>query len=73
MVHATNWRLSHGDKWEYFYLGDLRYHGRDVDIIWKKDWDNDRAGNQSKLYVWIDSKRVAESDLLNDALTVRLP
>jgi arylsulfatase A-like enzyme len=65
--------LLPGDKWEYFYLGDLRYHGHDVDIIWKKDWDDDRAGNQSKLYVWIDNKRVAESDLLNQPLTVRLP
>ena len=65
--------LLPGDKWEFFYLGDLRYHGHDVDIIWKKDWDNDRPGNQSKLYAWVDNKRVAESDRLNQPLTVRLP
>ncbi len=45
----------------------------EVDIIWKKDWDNDWPGNQSKLYVWVDNKRVAESDRLNQPLTVRLP
>ena len=65
--------LLPGDKWEYFYLGELRYHGHDIDIIWKKDWDSNLPGNQSKLHVWVDNKRIAESDLLNRRLTVRLP
>jgi hypothetical protein len=61
------------DKWDYFYLGDLRYHDKEIDIIWKKDWDTDMAGNQSKLRVWVDGKLVAESESLNDKLTVALP
>ena len=65
--------LLPGDKWTYFYLGDLRYHGHDVDVMWKRDWDPERPGNQSQLHVWIDNKRVAESDQLNRRLTVRLP
>nr|WP_213491012.1 hypothetical protein [Mucilaginibacter sp. Bleaf8] len=34
-------------KWDYFYLGNLRYHDHDIDIIWKKDWKPDEPGNQS--------------------------
>ncbi len=61
------------DKWDYFYLGDLKYHDKDIDIIWKKDWDTKKAGNQSRLCVWVNGKLTAESESLNDKLTVVLP
>ncbi len=59
--------------WDYFYLGDLRYHDHDIEILWKKDWDKSKPGNQSKLIVWIDGKRAAESSKLTRALQVPLP
>ena len=61
------------DAWHYFYLGDLRYHDHDVEILWKKDWDSHKPGNQSKLFVWIDGERVAESDDVSTPLEVSLP
>ncbi|MGB0655750.1 MAG: sulfatase-like hydrolase/transferase [Pirellulales bacterium] len=74
---------SHGDsfeihpllpktKWKFFYLGDLRYHGHDVDILWKEDWSSTTPGMQSKLFVWVDGRRVAESNDLNSPLQVSL-
>ena len=61
------------DKWDYFYLGNLRYRGHDVDIIWRKDWEPGEPGDQSRLYIWGDGERVAESDRLNHAVKVELP
>ncbi|WP_256003931.1 MGH1-like glycoside hydrolase domain-containing protein [Pedobacter deserti] len=55
------------NSWDYFYLGNLRYHGHDVDIIWKKDWDTAKPGNQSRLCVWIDG------NLQSQATTYKLP
>ncbi|WP_199502014.1 MGH1-like glycoside hydrolase domain-containing protein [Mucilaginibacter conchicola] len=60
-------------KWDYFYLGNIRYHNHDVDIIWKKDWDAKKSGNQSKLCVWVDGKLIASSASLNGNLLVKLP
>ncbi|MBL4675251.1 MAG: hypothetical protein JKY70_03450, partial [Mucilaginibacter sp.] len=59
-------------KWDYFYLGNIRYHNHDVDIIWKKDWDTKKSGNQSKLCVWVDGKLAASSPSLNSKLLVKL-
>ena len=61
------------DAWDFFYLGDLRYHDHEVEILWKKDWDATQDGDQSKLYVWVDGKRVAQSDDLTVPLVVQLP
>ncbi|MFI2743658.1 MGH1-like glycoside hydrolase domain-containing protein [Zhouia sp. PK063] len=60
------------NEWDYFYLGQLRYHNHDIDIIWKKDWDNKKEGNQSKLCIWVDGKLTATSDHLNEKITVNL-
>lgn len=60
------------DKWNYFYLGNIRYHNHDVDIIWKKDWNPAMTGNQSKLCVWVDNQLVATNKILNDELVVNL-
>jgi hypothetical protein len=61
------------EKWKFFYLGDLRYHGHDIDIVWKKDWDLDLDGNQGKLCVWVDGKLVAQSESLNSKIIIDLP
>ncbi|WP_420155810.1 MGH1-like glycoside hydrolase domain-containing protein [Siphonobacter sp.] len=60
-------------QWDYFYLGNIRYHGHDVDIIWKKDWDPATPGNQSKLCIWVDQKLKASRDQLHGEITVQLP
>lgn len=60
------------DKWDYFFLGNLRYHQHDVDIIWKKDWDLQQAGNQSMLCVWVDKKLVGKSPKLSNKLVIDL-
>jgi hypothetical protein len=61
------------NKWDHFYLVNLRYHGCDIDIIWKKDWDKKQQGNQSQLCVWVDGKLLATSPSLTRELTVSLP
>ncbi len=60
------------DKWDYFYLGEIRYHNHDIDIIWKKDWNKSKAGNQSELCIWVDGKIKARSTQLNKTITVSL-
>jgi peptidoglycan/LPS O-acetylase OafA/YrhL len=60
-------------KWDYFYLGNLRYHNHDIDIVWKKDWDTQKAGAQSRLCVWVDGKLAASSQSLHNRITVQLP
>ncbi|MHC8948911.1 MGH1-like glycoside hydrolase domain-containing protein [Sphingobacterium hungaricum] len=61
------------DKWDHFYLGNLRYHGHDVDVIWKKDWDTNKPGDQSMLCVWVNNKLVSTSPKLNAKLEINLP
>jgi hypothetical protein len=34
-------------KWDYVYLGNLRYHDRDIDILWKKN---------GRTAIWVDNK-----------------
>lgn len=60
------------NEWDFFYLGNLRYHNHDVDIIWKKDWEPNKPGNQSKLCVWVDGKLAATSASLNATTVVKL-
>lgn len=60
-------------KWDHFYLGNLYYHGHNVDLLWKKDWEPKRIGNQEKLCVWVDGKLKATSSSLDQPLMVDLP
>ncbi|TJZ62880.1 hypothetical protein FAZ15_00800 [Sphingobacterium olei] len=60
------------NKWDYFFLGNLRYHHHDVDIIWKKDWDPQQPGDQSMLCVWVDKKLVGKRPKLNGKLIINL-
>ena len=61
------------DAWDYFYLGDLRYHNHEVDILWRKDWDPKEPGDQGKLIVWVDGRRAGESPSVNLPVKVHLP
>ena len=61
------------EQWSYFYLGNMNYHGRTIDIIWKKDWDHKKTGDQSMLCVWVDGILKAQSEDLNAELVVDLP
>ena len=45
----------------------------EVEILWRKDWDSSQSGDQSKLYVWVNNKRVAESDDLTTPMIINLP
>ncbi|MCX2478575.1 hypothetical protein OQY15_05700 [Pedobacter sp. MC2016-15] len=60
------------NKWDHFYLGNIRYHGHDIDIIWKKDWMPDEPGDQSKLCVWVDQKLAGSTENLSDGLEISL-
>ncbi|WP_437917853.1 MGH1-like glycoside hydrolase domain-containing protein [Sphingobacterium sp. LRF_L2] len=60
------------EEWDYFYLGKLSYHGHDVDIIWKKDWNDNAVGNQSRLCVWVDNKLVGSVEGLNEKIVIEL-
>jgi hypothetical protein len=60
------------DEWDFFYLGNILYHNHDIDIIWKKDWNNTKEGDQSKLCVWVDGVLVAKANSLNDKLVIEL-
>ncbi len=74
-AHASNFSIQPllpESKWDYFYLGNIRYHGRNIDIAWKKDWNPELPGNQSGLLVWVDGKLAAQSKMLNRRLHVSL-
>lgn len=60
------------DQWDYFFLGNLRYHEHDIDIYWKKDWDQNRDGLQSGLKVWVDGRLKVESESLNKKVYIEL-
>ncbi len=61
------------NAWSYFYLGNIMYHGRTIDIIWKKDWNPQKEGNQSALRIWVDGRLTKTSDRLNDKVVVEIP
>ncbi len=64
--------LLPAQEWDYFYLGNILYHGHEIDIIWKRDWDAEKDGNQSRLCVWVDGKIVEHTAELNKKLTIKL-
>lgn len=61
------------NAWSYFYLGNITYHDRTIDIIWKKDWDTQKEGNQSALRIWVDGRLTKTSSRLNDKIVVEIP
>jgi hypothetical protein len=58
--------------WKYFYLGNIKYHHHDIDLIWKEDWDDKKPGKQSKLCIWLDGKLAGTSSKLIQSLKVKL-
>lgn len=60
------------DAWEHFYLGNLRYHGRTIDIAWNNDWNDKESGEQPGLRVWVDGQLVANQTNLANPLEIPL-
>jgi len=60
------------NKWDYFYLGNINYHGHNIDVVWKKDWMPGVPGNQSRLCVWVDQHLAGSSVDLSEGLDVSL-
>jgi len=58
------------DKWDWFCLDGLRYHGRDLSIIW--DRDGKRYGRGAGLTVLVAGRIIAHSDRL-ERVTGMLP
>lgn len=56
--------------WDWFCLDGVRYHGRDVTILWDKD--GTRYGRGAGFQVYADGKVIAKSEKL-DRITGRLP
>jgi hypothetical protein len=58
------------DTWPWFCLDGVRYHGRDLTILW--DRDGTRYGRGAGLQVLVDGQVIARSDRL-ERLTGKLP
>ena len=43
--------LLPADKWDWFCLDRVRYHGHDLTILWDKDGSKYHAGNGLQIYV----------------------
>ncbi|MGJ1239574.1 MGH1-like glycoside hydrolase domain-containing protein [Sphingobacterium siyangense] len=59
-------------KMDYFYLGNLTYHGKTIDIVWKEDWDENKFGKQPMLCIWVDHVLKATSKELDVKIDVNL-
>jgi hypothetical protein len=57
-------------KWDYFCLDNVRYHGKDITIIWDKT--GKRYNKGKGLRVLADGKPIARSDTLK-RITSKLP
>ncbi len=55
--------------WRWFCLDNVRYHGRDITILW--DHDGTRFGRGTGLRVWVDGVEVAHAETLQ-TLEVKL-
>lgn len=59
------------DKWNWFCLDNILYHGKNLTIIWDKDGNHYHCGKG--FHIFVDGKEVGKSDTLkrivcNDAL-----
>lgn len=50
------------DKWDWFCLDNIPYHGRNITIVWDKT--GDRYKRLKGFYILVDGKLVAKSDRL---------
>ncbi|MDQ5980898.1 MAG: hypothetical protein QG602_3876 [Verrucomicrobiota bacterium] len=62
--------LLPADTWDWFCLENVRYHGRDVTILWDKD--GQRFGRGAGLQVIVDGQVVAQAAMLG-RVTGQLP
>ena len=58
------------DKWDWFCLDDIRYHGKTVTILWDKDGTKYKKGQG--LFVFVNGKKIASSKKI-EKLTANLP
>lgn len=61
--------LLPADAWDWFALERVRYHGRELGIVW--DRDGKRFGRGAGLRVWVDGEEVARAPRL-ERITVDL-
>ncbi len=52
--------LLPADAWDWFALDAVRYHGRELTIVW--DRDGRHYGRGAGLTVWANGKRIAQAD-----------
>jgi hypothetical protein len=50
------------DKWNWFCLDNVLYHGHNISIVWDKDGSRYHAGKGLRVYV--NGKLVGQSDRL---------
>lgn len=62
--------LLPADTWPWFCLDNVRYHQRDVTVLWDRDGTKFNRG--AGLRVWVDGREVAHAPSLKK-LTVTLP
>jgi len=58
------------EEWDFFALDGVRYHGRDVAVVW--DRDGTRYGRGAGLSVWVDGEVLGRNDELG-TLHITLP
>jgi hypothetical protein len=54
--------LLPADTWDWFCVEGLRYHGRELTILW--DRDGSRYGVGAGLTAWVDGRRVLHAPTL---------
>ena len=46
-------------EWDWFKIAGVRYHGRDLSVVW--DRSGERFGKGKGLSVWIDGREIART------------
>ena len=54
--------LLPADKWNYFCLDNVRYHGHNLTIVWDRDGQRYHAGKGLRVYV--DGRLVGQRDTI---------
>lgn len=60
------------ESWDFFYLGDLLIDGHTVDIVWNKDWQPRKEGDQSWFCIWVDGVLKSKSKKRNTLLKIEI-
>lgn len=62
--------LSEG-KWDYFCLDNLRYHGKDITILYDKNGTRYHQGKG--IMVWVNGKKTASAKTLRKIIVMLIP